>query len=89
MCECFEGSAYQEIQRTTIHLECNLKRNHSLRLRVMRTAEIAALKFAMSLLEAGRCLSCSVAPFFHLFLVAAPLKMVFPKKGSLFFRVTE
>ena len=33
-------------------------------------------------------LNCSVAPF-SLFLVAAPLKMVFPKKGSLFSRITE
>ena len=29
-------------------------------------------------------LSCSVAPFFPSFWVTAPLKMVFPKKGSLF-----
>ena len=29
-------------------------------------------------------LSCSVAPFFPLFLVAAPLKMIFPTKGSVF-----
>ena len=35
-------------------------------------------------------LSCSVAPFFPFSLVAAPLKMVFPQKGPLFFsRVTE
>ena len=32
-------------------------------------------------------LSCSVAPIIvPLFLVAAPLKMVFPKKGSLLFQ---
>ena len=29
-------------------------------------------------------LCCSVAPFCQFFLVAAPLKVVFPKKGSLF-----
>ena len=35
-------------------------------------------------------LSCSVAPFFPVFFVGGcPLKIVFPKKGSLFSRVTE
>ena len=37
----------------------------------------------------GVFLSCSVATFFPFFLVAAPLKMVFPKKGPFFSRVTE
>ena len=36
----------------------------------------------------GKSLSCSVTPFF-LFFVAAPLQMIFPKKSSLFSRVTE
>ena len=34
------------------------------------------------------CLSCSVAPFFFFF-GGCPTKMDFPKKGSLFFQVTE
>ena len=46
------------------------------------THRIGGIESKMSNIQ-YRHLSCSVAPFSHV-LVAAPLKMVFPKKGSLF-----
>ena len=48
-----------------------------------RGHEVATLLFS------SQFLSCSVAPCFLLFFGGCPAKMVFPKKGSFFSRVTE
>ena len=53
---------------------------------VASSSKQAARKLADNMKPNGHSrLSCSVAPFFH-FLLDAPLKMVFPKQGSLFFQ---